>query len=130
MINFPLMYQCLYNTYVLLLYICLTIVCLHTIIRSNHFTVIIPDSTSVQAPVYLQGIMPTEEDRLSPPPPPPSSDVIATDNDQEDTTMDITDTTLDESTTLLDGAEKDETEAAPDNPFLRPPKRMKLKLKL
>ena len=113
MINFPLMYQCLYITYVLLLYICLTInFCLHAIIRSNHFTVIIPDSTSVQAPVYLQGIMPTEEDRLSLPPPPPSSDVIATDNDQEDTIMDITDTTLDESTTLHDGAEKDETEAA------------------
>ena len=75
--------------------------------------------------------MPTEEDRLSPPPPPPSSDVIATDNDQEDTIMDIMDTTLDKCTgTLLDGAEKDETEAAPDNPFLRPPKRMKLKLKL
>ena len=80
--------------------------------------------------MYLQGIMPTEEDRLSPPPPPPSSDVIATDNDQEDTTMDITDATLDESTTLQDGAEKDETEAAVDNPFLRPAKRMKLKLKL
>ena len=130
MINFPLMYQCLYNTYVLLLYICLTIVCLPTIIRSNHFTVIIPDSKSVQAPVYLQGIMPTEEDQSSPPPPPSSSDVIATDNDQEDTTMDITDTTLDESTTLHDGAKKDETEVASDNPFLRPPKRMKLKLKL
>ena len=92
-------------------------VCLRSIIISNHFTVIIPDSTSVQAPVYLQGIMPTEEDQLSPPPPPPSSDVIATDNDQEDTTMDTTDTTLDKSTTL-------------HNPFLRPPKRMKLKLKL
>ena len=91
---------------------------------------IIPDSTSVQAPVYLQGIIPTEEDQLSPPPPPPSSDVIATDNDQEDTTMDTTDTTLDESTTLRDAVEKDETEAAPDNPFLRPPKGMKLKLKL
>ena len=74
--------------------------------------------------------MPTEEDRLSPPPPTPSSDVIATDNDQEDTTMDITDTTLDESTTLLDGPEKAEAEAAPDNSFLRPPKRIKLKLKL
>ena len=91
---------------------------------------IIPDSTSAHAPVYLLGIMPTEEDRLSPPPPPPSSDIIATDNDQEDTTMDTPDTTLDESNTLHDGAEKDETEAAPDNPFLRPPKRMKLKLKL
>ena len=91
---------------------------------------IIPDSTSAQAPVYLLGIMPTEEDRLSPPPPPPSSDIIATDNDQEDTTMDTPDTTLDESNTLHDGAERDETEAAPDNPFLRPPKRMKLKLKL
>ena len=74
--------------------------------------------------------MPTEEGRLSPPPSPPSSDIIATDNDQDDTTMDTPDTTLDESTTLQDGAEKDETEAAPDNPFLRPPKRMKLKLKL
>ena len=74
--------------------------------------------------------MPTEEDRLSPPPPPPSTDIIATDNDQEDTTIHTTDTTLDESTTLHDGAEKDETEAAPDNPFLRPQKRMKLKLKL
>ena len=91
----------------LLLYICVTIVCLHTIIRSNHFTVIIPDSTSVQAPVYLQGIMSTEEDRLSPPPPPPSSDVIATDNDQKDTTMDITDTTLEESTPLHNGTEKE-----------------------
>ena len=80
--------------------------------------------------MYLLGIMPTEEDRLSPPPPPPSSDIIATDNDQEDTTMETPDTTLDESNTLHNGAEKDETEAAPDNPFLRPPKRMKLKLKL
>ena len=78
--------------------------------------------------MYLRGIMPTEEDRLSPPPPPPSSDIIATNNDQEDTIMDTPDTTLDESTTLHDGAEKDETEAAPDNSFLRPPKRMKLKL--
>ena len=80
--------------------------------------------------MYLRGIMPTEEDRLSPPPPLPSSDIIATDNDQEDTTLDTPDTILDESTTPHDGAEKDETEAAPDNPFLRPPKRMKLKLKL
>lgn len=94
------------------------------------FTVIIPHSASVQGPVYLQGIMPTEEDRLSPPPPPPSSDIITTDNDQEDGTMDTADTTLDESTTLHDGGDKDETETAPDNPFLRPPKRMKLKLKL
>ena len=94
------------------------------------FTVIIPHSTSVQGPVYLQGIMPTEEDRLSPPPPLPSSDVIATDNEQEDGTMDTADTTLDESTTPRDEGDKDETEAAPDNPFLRPPKRMKLKLKL
>ena len=79
--------------------------------------------------------MPTEEDRLSPPPPPPSSDIIATDNDQEDTTMaDTLDATLDESrylrTTLHDGAEKGETKAAPSNAFLRPPKRMKLNLKL
>ena len=44
--------------------------------------------------------------------------------------MDTPDTTLDETTTLYDGAEKDETEAAPYNPFLRPPKRMKLKLTL
>ena len=80
--------------------------------------------------MYLQGIKPTEEDRLSPPPPPPCLDIIATDDDQEDITMDTPDTTLDESTTLRDGAEKDKTEAAPDNPFLRPPKRMKLKLKL
>ena len=101
------------------------------IVSSNHSTVIIPDySTSAQAPGYVQGIMPTEKDRLSPQPPPPSSDIIATGNDQEDSTMDIPDTTLDETTTLHDGAEKEETEAVPDNPFLRPPKRMKLKLKL
>jgi len=92
--------------------------------------VIIADSTSVQAPVYLQGIMPTEEDRLSPPPPPSCSDIITTDNDEEDTTMDRADVTMDDSSTVHDGAEKDESEATPDNPFLRPPKRMKLKLKL
>ena len=64
--------------------------------------------------------MPTEEDQLSPPPPPCSSDVTATDNDQDNTTMDTADTTLDESTTVHDGVEKDETETTPDNPFLRP----------
>ena len=95
-----------------------------------HFVVIIPDSASAQGPVYLQAIMPTEEDRLSPPPPPPSSDVMAADNDQEDPTMDTTDGTLDEGTALHDSADKDETETPPDNPFLRTPKRMKLKLKL
>ena len=39
--------------------------------------------------------------------------------------MDITNTTLEESTTLHNGTEKNETEA---NPFLRPAKRLKLKL--
>ena len=89
---------------------------------------IIPDSTSAQASCSV--FTGDNEDWLSPPPPPSSSYIIATDNDQEDTTMDTPDTTPDESTTLHDGVEKDETEAAPDNPFLRPPKRMKLKLKL
>ena len=107
-----------------LVFVCMSI---YTII---HFVVIIPSPASAEGLVYLQAIMPTEEDRLSPPPPPPSSDVMATENDQEDTTMDTTDGTLDEGTALHDAADKDETETPPDNPFLRTPKRMKLKLKL
>ena len=69
--------------------------------------------------------MPTKQDRLSPPPPPPSSDFIATDNDPEEATMDLTNTTLVESTTLHNGTKNNETEA---NPFLRSPKRLKIKL--
>ena len=79
--------------------------------------------------MYLQSIMPTEEDRSSPAPPPPSSDVIATDTSRGHN-HEHNRYTLKESTTLHDGTEKNKTEAAPDNPFLRPPKRMKLELKL
>ena len=54
-------------------------------------------------------------------------DIMAADNDQEDPTMDTTVGALDEVTALHDPADEDETET-PDNPFLRTPKRMKLKL--
>ncbi|XP_065886863.1 transcription initiation factor TFIID subunit 8-like [Dysidea avara] len=79
-------------------------------------------------PVYLTAIMPTDEDRLSPPPPPLSSDTVLPDSNED--SIDVMDTTTTTGDDTSSQEEKDEAETSTDNPFLRPPKRMKLRLKL
>ena len=91
------------------------------------YVVIIPKPPE-SGPAYLTAIMPTDEDRLSPPPPPLSSDTIPPDGNEESIDAMDTTTATDDITTSQE--EKDEAETSTDNPFLRPPKRMKLRLKL